>query len=339
MASMRKRTSDNAKNCQSMNPSLSLVYLDLGQIQANPENPRVHSKEQIKQIAQSIENFGLVAPLLIDRNLRLIAGHGRAEALKLLGIRKVPTICLEHLSESKARAFTIADNRLAEIASWDNQKLAKQFKILTEITLDFSPESTGFAMGEIDMIMEGLSPTRSKQTNSEDELPQTFSELQVTEADDLWLLGPNRLFCGDALDERAYSLLMDGQRAACVFLDPPYKNPIDGNVSGFGKVHRSELATASGEMSKTEFTEFLHTAISRLVSNSTAGSLHFIFMDWRHTPELLAAAGKLYAEFKNLCVWVKNKRNQGSLYRGQHELVFVFNTSKDRHRNNIELGR
>lgn len=228
MTSVRRRTSDNPRGCQNTNPSLSIIYRDIDELQANPENPRLHSKKQIKQIARSIEDFGFNVPFLVDRNLRLIAGHGRAEALKLLGIRKVPTICLEHLSESKARAFTIADNRLTEIATWDDHKLAEQFKTLAEITLDFSLESTGFEMGEIDVIMEGLTPALSKEKDPADELPEVDSEFRVTEATDLWLLGRSRVVCGDALDERTYSLLMEGRRAACVFIDPPYNDPIDG---------------------------------------------------------------------------------------------------------------
>src|ERR1700686_5034495 len=129
MASVRTRTSDNSKSGQNLNPSLLIVYRDIEELEANPENPRLHSKKQIKQIARSIEDFGFNVPFLVDRNSRLISGHGRAEALKLLGIRSVPTICLEHLSESRARAFVIADNRLAELATWDEHKLAEQFKI------------------------------------------------------------------------------------------------------------------------------------------------------------------------------------------------------------------
>jgi DNA modification methylase len=339
MASVRKTTSEGARTHQNPHPSLSIVYRDIEELKANPENARLHSKKQIKQIARSIEDFGFNVPFLVDRNLRLIAGHGRAEALKLLGIHKVPTICLEHLSESKARAFMIADNRLAEIATWDNQKLAEQLQILTEITLDFSLESIGFQMGEIDVILEDLAPASSNENDPADDLARIDSDVGVTRANDLWLLGRNRVVCGDALEDGTYSLLMEGQRAACVFIDPPYNDPIDGYVTGFGRRHHSEFKMASGEMNQTEFTEFLHKAISRVVANSKAGSLHYIFMDWRHIPELLAAAGRVFTEFKSLCVWDKQGGGQGSLYRSEHELVFVFKSGKDKHRNNIQLGK
>jgi DNA modification methylase len=123
------------------------------------------------------------------------------------------------------------------------------------------------------------------------------------------------------------------------FADPPYNDPIDGYVSGFGKVHHPEFAVASGEMSESEFTDFLQNVLTQLARNSVDGALQFICMDWRHSGELISAARSVYSEFKNLCVWVKDGAGQGSLYRSQHELVFVFKYGKRPHRNNIQLGQ
>jgi DNA modification methylase len=153
------------------------------------------------------------------------------------------------------------------------------------------------------------------------------------------LLGRHRVVCGDARKDSAFSLLMKGHRAAMIFTDPPYNDRIDGYVTGFGKIHHEEFALASGEMTATEFTEFLATVLAHLARNSTNGALHFICMDWRHSPELISAARSIYAELKNLCVWVKDCAGQGSLYRSQHELVFVFKKSRKAHRNNIQLGQ
>ena len=132
---------------------------------------------------------------------------------------------------------------------------------------------------------------------------------------------------------------MDGQRANMVFADPPYNDPIDGYVGGFGKIHHPEFAVASGEMSSAEFTQFLRNAFEKLARHSSNGSLHYIFMDWRHTQEILSAASSVYSEFKNLCIWVKDNGGQGSLYRSQHELVFVFKSGTKPHRNNVQLGQ
>jgi DNA modification methylase len=124
-----------------------------------------------------------------------------------------------------------------------------------------------------------------------------------------------------------------------VFTDPPYNVAIAGNVSGLGKVKHREFAMASGEMSRDEFTKFLETAFNRFAQFSSDGSIHFICMDWRHIRELLDAGAKPYRELKNLCVWAKTNAGMGSLYRSQHELVFVFKNGSAPHINNVELGR
>ena len=133
--------------------------------------------------------------------------------------------------------------------------------------------------------------------------------------------------------------LLGAQKAQMVFTDPPYNVAIAGNVSGLGKVKHREFAMASGEMSTHEFTEFLETAFMRLADFSTNGSIHFICMDWRHIRELLEAATKPYSELKNLCVWSKTNAGMGSLYRSQHELIFVFKKGSAPHVNNVEWGR
>jgi DNA modification methylase len=124
-----------------------------------------------------------------------------------------------------------------------------------------------------------------------------------------------------------------------VFTDPPYNLPIDGYVTGFGKIHHPEFPMASGELSEEEFTTFLTEVLTLLARHSVDGALQFICMDWRHTRELLTAASKANSEFKNLCVWVKDVAGQGSLYRSRHELIFVFKSGKGAHRNNIQLGQ
>ena len=132
---------------------------------------------------------------------------------------------------------------------------------------------------------------------------------------------------------------MGEDRAAAVFTDPPYNVPIEGHVSGLGAIHHRELAMASGEMDRRGFTEFLAQTCGLLARYSRDGSLHYIFMDWRHVRELLDATEPVYSEFKNLCVWTKSEAGLGSQYRSQHELVFVFKHGHARHRNNVQLGK
>jgi DNA modification methylase len=124
-----------------------------------------------------------------------------------------------------------------------------------------------------------------------------------------------------------------------VFTDPPYSDPTVGYVTGFEKAQRPKFTLPSGWISKPEFVDFLKNALEQLTRNSVDGALHFICMDWRHSGELIAAAGSVYTEFKDLCVWVKDTARRGSLYRGKHELVFVFMSGKKPHRNNMQNGQ
>jgi hypothetical protein len=127
---------------------LNIVYRRVEELTPDPGNPRRHAKKQIRQIANSIKAFGFIVPVLIDRDAKVIAGHGRLLAARELGIVQVPTLCLDHLTPAQANAFIIADNRLTEIASWDDQLLAQHLKELTLLDLDFSIELTGFEMAE-----------------------------------------------------------------------------------------------------------------------------------------------------------------------------------------------
>jgi len=248
---------------------------------------------------------------------------------------KVATISLEHLSPEQAKAFAIADNRLTEIATWDDRLLGEQLSVLSELDLDFSLDVTGFEIGEIDLLIEGTTP----QPDNDDELPSPQQGPAICRPGDLWLLGPHRIYCGSALDEKAYQALMGEDRAAAVFTDPPYNVPIDGHASGLGAIHHREFAMASGEMDEAAFTAFLAQAFGLLTRYSRDGSLHYVCMDWRHAGELIAAAKRVYAEQKNLCVWTKDNAGMGSLYRSQHELVFVFKNGRAPHRNNVQLGK
>jgi DNA modification methylase len=291
----------------------------------------------VRQIANSIEAFGFNVPILIDKDMHVMAGHGRIQAAKLLGLTEVPTICLEHLTEMQRRAFMVADNRLTENSAWDERLLGEQFKILSDAELDFSLEIMGFEMAEIDLYIDGLDS--SGDDAATDALPETSSSVQVSLPNDLWLLGKHRVFCGDALRPESYSSLMRGRTATAVFTAPPYNIRIDGHATGLGKVRHREFAMATGEMSSEEFARFLATALGNARAHSADGSIHYIAMDWRHMTELLTAGREVYSELKNLCVWAKDNAGMGSFYRSQHELVFVFKHGTQPHRNNVQLGQ
>ena len=318
---------------------LMVVYRSISELKLDPRNPRAHSPRQIRQIARSIEAFGFVVPVLVDARGRIIAGHGRILAAQLRGWTEVPTICLDHLTEAQARLLMLADNRLNENSSWDDRLLAEQLKELSELDLDFSLELTGFEMGEIDLRIEGLNSLTEVGEDSADSLPPESNRPRVSRVGDLWRLGDHRVYCGSALEAAAYAVLMQGDKAAMVFTDPPYNVPIAGNVSGLGAIRHKDFVMAVGEMSESEFIAFLGQAFSLMASHSSTGSLHFLCSDWRHMSEMLTAGRRVYAELKNVCVWCKDNGGMGSLYRGQYELVFVFKHGRGSHRNNVQLGK
>lgn len=319
-------------------------------LQADPRNTRVHSKQQIRQIAKSIQSFGFNVPVLVDGNHQILCGHGRVEAAKLLGLSQIPVITLDHLTKEQATAFAIADNRLTENASWNEALLGEVFLELSNLDLSFSLEDTGFSMSEIDVHIAGFESITP--ACPDDEVPPAPTR-PVSALGDLWLLGKHRLICGSALEQTTFERLMAGKKADLIFTDPPFNVPIEGHVSGRrnsksiqsgnGKVldtpKHPEFAMASGEMSPLEFTQFLERALGLLASHSKAGSIHYVCMDWRHLSEIQAAGMSAYTELKNICVWVKDKGGMGSLYRSQHELVLVFKNGKSPHRNNVELGK
>jgi hypothetical protein len=300
-------------------------------------NARTHSRKQIRQIAESIKRFGFNNPVLVDAKGKIIAGHGRFEAAKLLGLAGVPTVRLSHLSETEKRAYILADNRLAEKARWDREILAIELQGLSD--LGFEVELTGFDIGEIDIILEDADEAKREGSGPEDEVPEPLSGPAVSRPGDLWLLGKHRLVCGNALNDVAYELLLSGEKAEFVFTDPPYNVPVDGHVCGRGRIHHREFAMASGEMSPQAFTGFLKAAFGHLVAHTEDGSIHHICMDWRHIIEMMTAGNETYSELKNLCVWSKTNAGMGSLYRSQHELVFVWKVGTGAHVNNVELGR
>jgi ParB-like nuclease family protein len=175
-----------------------IAYLTPERLRPSPNNARRHSKKQRNQIARSIKRFGFVNPVLISDDFEIIAGYGRVEAAKILGLRQVPTVRLSHLSAADRRAYIITDNRLAELAGWDRALLASELQGLLDLEFD-DIELTGFSFGEIDLLLDEAAEKKTARPAAEDELPANSLEgPAVSRAGDLWVLGPHRLLCGNA---------------------------------------------------------------------------------------------------------------------------------------------
>jgi DNA modification methylase len=315
---------------------IELICLDA--IKPNPRNAHTHSKKQIEQIAKSIDAFGFTVPVIIDETSTLLAGHGRFEAAKLRGFKKIPAIRLRGLSEAKKRALLLADNKIAANAGWNRERLAIELPELTDLLIEESLDIsiTGFEPVEIDQLVIDFEENTADP--ADDIQTDWLSLAPVSQPGDLWQLGPHRLLCGDSRRPASLSLLLGNEQAAMAFLDPPYNVRI-GSVVGRGRTKHREFAVASGEMSRQEYVGFLIETLGNAATHSRAGALHYVCMDWKHQGELIEAGAQNYAEQINLVVWVKSNAGQGSFYRSQHELIGVFRVGDAPHLNNIELGR
>jgi DNA modification methylase len=317
---------------------VAVEAVSITRLRPHSGNARVHSKKQIRQIADSIQRFGFTNPVLISDDGEIIAGHGRVEAAKLLGMKSVPTLRLSHLDAAQRRAYVIADNKLALNAGWDRELLAIELQTL--IDLEFDVEGTGFSLAEIDLVLdEAREAAPEPDRDADDAIPALADAVSaVTRCGDLWLLGRHRLVCGDSRQPETFGRLLGGETADLVFADPPYNVPIDGHVCGLGRIRHREFAMGVGEMSSEAFTAFLQATLGRAAASCRNGAIAFVCMDWRHMGELLAAGHMAFSELKNVCVWNKSNAGMGSFYRSKHELVFVFKVGDAPHTNTFELG-
>jgi DNA modification methylase len=329
---------NSAPRCELKATNVQVQALAIDQIRINRRNARTHSGRQIRQIANSIGAFGFTNPLLVTEDGTLIAGEGRYRAAQLLGLAKVPVIVLAGLSPARQRALAIADNKIAENAGWNRERLAIEIPELTGLLeadgLDVSV--LGFEAVEIDQLVTDF---EENAADPEDNVDSTWlKDTAVSKPGDLWVLGDHRLLCGDARSAADIARLMAHRRADMAFLDPPYNVRISA-VVGRGRTKHSEFAMASGEMSSADYVRFLGITLNAAASMSREGALHYVCTDWRHIAELLAAAKPVYGDTINIAVWVKSNAGQGSFYRSQHEMVGIFRVGQAPHQNNVELGR
>jgi len=298
----------------------------------NPRNARTHTPKQISQIAASIKKFGFLVPIIADADLLIAAGYGRWMAAKLLGLKEVPVIFAEFVTDEDRRAFALAENRIAQLSGWDDKLLNEELNAL--FGGGYNLEITGFTTADLDFSL----PEQTVEDEVETvELPDPASQA-VTRLGDIWLIGLHRIICADARFPDSYEVLLGDDRPDIVTADPPYNVPIGGFVSGNGRNQHREFVMGVGEMSPGEFISFLRAIFRNCARFSRSASIHFIFMDWRHIRELLDAAVGVYDEHKQLIVWDKGSGGQGAFYRSQHELVFVFKSGKGKHVNNFRMG-
>ncbi len=314
---------------------LVITYVLLNHLVPAPRNVRRHSKKQIRKLARAIEEFGFKVPIICTRDGTIIAGHGRVEAAKLLGLEKVPVIYVDDLSPEQVRLFALADNQLHDLSTFSTDDLKLELAELLDSSVDLDLTVTGFDVGQLDLLLAD-DDGRPNEAIEPDIPLIDRSKPAISRERYIWKIGEHRIICGDARSAWTYSLLLGAALAQMIITDSPFNVPIKGHVTSS---NHAEFVMASGEMTKAEFTTFLRSVFEQLARFSVDGSVHFLFMDFRHMRELQDAADGVYSRLLNLCVWAKRSGGMGSLYRSQHELVFVYKSGKEPHINNVELGK
>jgi len=329
---MTHPTVPTAADALHVTPSLAIETWPLERLKPYGRQSRHHPPRQLTKIADSIRRFGFVSPVLIDSEGRVLAGMARIAAAKSVGLSEVPAVLVDHLSPEERRAFVLADNRLAELGSWNKEALKLELDELASLDLDFDLEPTGFTLPEIDAIRFGVGDSAS----GDDAVPDVRSET-VSRVGDVWDLGPHRLVVGDATSPAVLQTLLEAGQVRTVFTDPPYNVPIEGHVTS-SKAH-GRFVMGDGEMSDGEFTAFLVRTFEQIDRALVDGGIAYVCMDWRHMQNVLEAAAAIKLALINLCCWDKGAGGMGSFYRSQHELVFVLKKGKAAHLNTVELGK
>lgn len=313
-----------------------IEYRSIDSLAAYSNNPRKHPERQLVKLTASITEFGFVMPVLIDEGGVVIAGEARLAAAKRLGLPEVPVIIAHQWSKAQVRAYRLADNKLAELATWDVDTLSIELAAIMEMD-ETSVEILGWETAEVDLILEHESEPQTLQDEADEQIDPPANP--VTRPGDLWLLGKHRLLCASSLETASWEELLAGEVGAMAFTDPPYNVPVSGHVCGLGKVSHAEFAMASGEMTSPEFIAFLSAFLSMMLPYLKDGAVLDLCMDWRHLAELQEALDANDLKLLNLCVWNKTNGGMGSLYRSKHELVLVAKKGKAPHTNNVELGK
>ena len=277
-------------------------------------NARQHSDEQIAQISASIAEFGFVNPILTGADGVLVAGHGRLAAARKLGLPTVPVVVLDHLTPTQRRALVLADNRLAELATWDDALLRIELEALQDDGFDL--DLTGFDADALAELLADEEPQIEGRTE-DDAIPE-MPEEPVSRPGDVWRLGPHRLVCGDATTAEAYARLFpDGERADMVFTDPPYNvNYANSAKDKLRGKHRPILNDALGE----GFYDFLFDALALIMAH-TRGAI-YVAMSSSELDTLQSAFRAAGGHWSTFIIWAKNTFTLGrSDYQRQYEPI------------------
>lgn len=236
-----------------------------------PKPLKIYPSATINKAARFIETFGLRLPVLVDWDRNIVSGEIWALAHRHLELPEISALFVEGLNADQLNAYRIGMQRIPELGDWDCDALGKLFQDWTSRDIGFDIELAGFATPEIDSFLESLGKTPSTNA-ADDDIQAADRGSSVTRVGDIWLCGSHRILCGSSTDQQAFHSLMKKEKAVAVVTDPPYNVAVDGHVGGKGAIRHKEFAMASGEMTSTQFGEFLTSVMGHCVSQSVSGS-------------------------------------------------------------------
>ena len=281
--------------------------VDIDRLVPYARNARTHSKEQILQLRSSLREFGFVNPVIVDRDLNIIAGHGRVAAAKAEGLTEIPCVFAEHLSDAQKRAYILADNRLALSAGWDEELLAMEFGELKDLGFDL--ELTGFDAKEIEKLF-----ARDVDDAAEDtfDVDVELSKPVFSKLGDLWTLGRHKVICGDSTKPETYIALMGCKHANLILTDPPYG--IDYDKGSAGKIKNDKFD------SDENFYAFLRSAFTAMVDCLADDGAAYVFHADSKGLTFRQAFSDAGFKLSGCCIWAKNTFTLGrSDYQWRHE--------------------
>ena len=273
-------------------------------LQPYERNARTHSTRQVAQIAASIVEFGFTNPVLVDSNDGIIAGHGRLMAARELGLKTVPVVVLDHLSERQRKAYILADNQLALNAGWDTDLLRGELQDLAE--MDFDLSLIGFSDDELADLLPDIEELPPEELGDADQVPEPPVD-PVTKPGDVWLLGKHRLMCGDSTSLDEVERLMAGVKADMVFTDPPYGVAYEG-----GHNNKKRQQIQNDALEGEDLTSLFYGALITAVTVTADYAPFYVWFASGKSVETFAAFAQLPLKLRAVIQWYKVRSGLGA---------------------------
>ena len=306
-------------------------YRSTGSLVSYDHNPRKHPEKQIIKLMASINEFGFAMPVLVDGEGVIIAGHARVTAALRLSLPEVPVIVAHQWSRAQVRAYRLADNRLAELASWDLDSLAVEFAAIVEF--DETPvELLGWEASELALIR--APSVNEGRDNPVEELPK-LPGAATSSPGDLWQLGNHRLLCGSSLKSSNWDRLMHRITAAMAFSSWPSGICESGKTIDPTRIYTKDWDRPWSKEPEPR-TGNVRAVVKGMAANLKNGGILMLTMDWQHSPPVLAAIDHFLLSMLHMCVLNTASAAQGPLYDNCHELLWIAKKGNAPHANHVE---